>query len=142
MKLTVRALQLFIGLLLLATATGKLMDLGGFAQVLATYALLPRGGLLPTAVGLASFELGLSLWVLSGIGLSFAALAALLLHLLFAAVAVASNLRGLDIPNCGCFGVFWARPMTWGTVVEDLFLMAACAVLYLLARRANGRWAR
>ena len=36
--------RLFVGLVLLATGTGKALDMPGFVDVLATYALLPLWG--------------------------------------------------------------------------------------------------
>jgi hypothetical protein len=42
----------------------------------------------------------------------------------------------LKLSNCGCFGVFLARPLDWGTVVEDGVMAALSAALLLLARRS------
>ena len=131
MRITLRVLQVFLGLLLLTTSVGKLLDIPGFAEVLLTYHLFPKTSLLPIAWSLPLFELLISLWILSGIQLKYSALAAILLHLQFTTVAVISNLRGLDIPNCGCVGVFWPRPLSWVTVVEDLMATAACATRLL-----------
>lgn len=134
-KLSLRFLQIFMALLLLASATGKLFDLQGYAAVLRTYELLPQAAIMPTAIAMPLLELFLSLWIFSGIKLEFSALAALLLHVVFTVVTVVSNLRELDIPNCGCFGIYWARPMTWGTVVENLILTMVCVFIFLLAGR-------
>ncbi len=137
MMLGLKALQFFIATFLLATSVGKLLDVRGFARVLLTYDSLPEGTALPVALGLSLLELGLSLWLFSGVKLKFAALAAIVLHVQFTAVAVSANLRGLDIPNCGCFGVFLARPMTWATVAEDVLLTILCVALFVLARRLS-----
>ncbi len=137
-KTALKILQFCLAILLLTTSIGKLLDVRGFAEVLVTYDLFPEGTLFPIALVLSLVELLLSLWLFSGIELRFAALAATLLNLIFTVVAVISNLRGLDIPNCGCFGVFWAQPLTWLTVVEDLVLTALCVLLFLLARRLPG----
>jgi len=32
------------------------------------------------------------------------------------------------MPNCGCFGVFWARPLSGATLIEDL-VMAGLSIL-------------
>ena len=138
MKVLARVLQVFIAALLLITSIGKLLDIRGFAQVLLTYHLFPESVVLPIALTLALFELLLSLWIFSGVQLTLSALTAVVLYLQFTVVAVISNLRGLDIPNCGCFGVFWAQPMSWVTVVEDMVLTAVCGVLFLMARRFPG----
>ena len=33
-------------------------------------------------------------------------------------------LRGVKLANCGCFGVFLARPLRWTSPLEDLGLVA------------------
>lgn len=139
MKILLRIFQFFIALLLLTTAIGKLLDNRGFAEVLLTYDLFPEAVLLPLALGMSLFELFLSLWIFSGIKLKYASFIAVILHIQLVVVVISSNLRELNIPNCGCFGVFWARPMNWGTVVEDSLLTVICIVLYLLARRLSDR---
>src|SRR5690349_17115022 len=115
----VLACRLLLAAVLFATAIGKLLDVGGFTAVVATYRALPEPLLLPAALALTLGELALGLWLLSGIRLATAALAAVLLHVAYLVWSMAALTRGLDIPNCGCFGVFWARPLTWVTLVED-----------------------
>jgi hypothetical protein len=132
-------LQHGIALILLATGLGKLLDVPGFVQVLATYQALPVWLLRPVAVAFVVLELRLAEWLLSGKRLSHAALASVALHSAFTAWSIVALLRGLNVPNCGCFGVFWARPLTWGTVGEDLFLVAISWGLYALARSRSTR---
>lgn len=132
---TTTLLRLLIGLVLFATAAGKLLDVRGFAGVLRTYEAIPEWVLLPIAVGVPVAELALALWLFSGRRLAGAALAALGMHLAYAAWATASLLRGLELENCGCFGVFFARPLGWRTVVEDLVTAGLSAWLLGLARR-------
>jgi hypothetical protein len=118
----------------LASAVGKLLDNRGFSEALLTYRLFPEGWLLELGLAISLFELVLGLWILSGTRLSWSAIVAALLHLQFVVIATVSNVRGLDIPNCGCFGVFAARPMTWMTVAEDAGLFAMCLVIVWRAR--------
>lgn len=129
-----RILQYAIGLILLATSIGKMLDVPGFIGVLRTYQTFPEGALSLVALAFVLVELKLAELLLLGKALYRAAAASTLLHLFFTAGAVTSLLRGLDIPNCGCFGVFLARPLTWGTVVEDLIMSSASVVLFLLVR--------
>jgi hypothetical protein len=138
MKMWLRGLRFSIAILLLVTSLGKLLDVRGFADVLVTFDLFPGGTEFAFALGLSLFELFLSLWMFSGLKLAYSALAATGLHVQFTALAAISNVRDLDIPNCGCFGIFWARPMSWGKVVEDAVLTAMCIALFLLARRLQG----
>jgi methylamine utilization protein MauE len=126
-------LRLFLGLVLLATAAGKLADVRGFAGVLRTYEAFPEASLLPLAATIPVAELALSLWLFLGRCLEGAALAALTMHVLYAAWATLSLARGLRLENCGCFGVFLARPLGWGTVGEDLVLVGASAALLAVA---------
>jgi hypothetical protein len=130
------ALRLVIGFILLATAAGKLLDLGGFAQILGTYEAFPEWALMLLAVAVPLAELALALWLFSGRRLAGAAAAALALHAFYGVWAAASLLRGLRLPNCGCFGVFLPRPLGWRTVIEDLVLVALSAWLFVLARRS------
>jgi hypothetical protein len=131
------ALRIFIGLILLATSIGKLLDNAGFAEVLKGYQLFPDNSFLLLAIGLglSLFELLLAVLLLSNRRRIEAAFLALILHIAFTTVASRTLLIGLELPNCGCFGVFLQRPLTWGTVGEDVFMTIACAALLLLAQR-------
>ena len=128
------ALRGFIGLVLLATAGGKLLDVPGFARILGSYRALPQGSDLALALAISSAELALSVWLLSGRWLARAALASVAIHLAYALWSAAGVLRGLKLSNCGCFGVFLARPLGWNTVVEDLGMVGLSAWLLVLAR--------
>ena len=132
------SLRVWIGLVLLATAAGKLLDVPGFARILEDYEVFPRGSILLWIAWLvSSAELVLALWLFSARRLQAAAVCALLLHLLYAAWSGMALLRGLRLSNCGCFGVFLARPLTWGTAAEDLVMAALSAALVALARRVK-----
>ena len=132
---TTLLLRFFIALVLLATAVGKLLDVEGFARVLETYEAFSTLALWPLALAVPLVELALALWLFTGRRLAAAASAALVLHGVYTIWATASLLRGLQIPNCGCFGVFFPRPLTWRTVIEDLVMAGLSAWLLLLARR-------
>jgi hypothetical protein len=129
------ALRIFIALVLLATAGGKLFDVPGFARVLATYELLPESLLIPLAVAVPLAELALAIWLLSGRRILGAAVASVAMHLAYTAWSAAAILRGLKLANCGCFGVFLARPLGWGTVAEDLVMTGLSVALVALVRR-------
>jgi hypothetical protein len=128
-------LRFAIGVILLATAVGKLLDVPGFARILAQYRALPDWTLMPLAAAIPVAELVLAIWLFSGRRLAAAALTSIALHASYAAWSAAAVLRGLKLSNCGCFGVFLARRLSWSTVVEDLVLVAASVGLYSLARR-------
>jgi hypothetical protein len=130
-------LRAAIGTILLATAVGKLLDIRGFAQVLGTYEVLPEASLFPLTAAIPLVELALAVWLSSGRALAGAALASAVMHAAYAAWSWAALARGLHLRNCGCFGVFLARPLTWGTVAEDLVLVTMSVGLLALARRSG-----
>jgi uncharacterized membrane protein YphA (DoxX/SURF4 family) len=129
------ALRLFIGLVLLSTGVGKLLDVPGFARVLATYDVLPDGLLPPLALAVPLAELAVAAWLFSGRRLPGAGAASAAMHLAYAAWSAAALWRGLRLDNCGCFGVFLARPLGWRTVAEDLVMTGLSVALVALARR-------
>jgi hypothetical protein len=128
-------LRFAIGAILLATAVGKLLDVSGFARILGQYQVFPPGVLWPIAVAMPAAELALGGWLWAGRNLAAAALVSTALHVIYVGWSAVAVLRGLKLPNCGCFGVFLARPLGWSTVFEDLVLAGASLLLYLAARR-------
>jgi uncharacterized membrane protein YphA (DoxX/SURF4 family) len=110
---------------MLTTALGKLLDNRGFAAVIATYQFpIPEPLLLPLGLVVSLVELAIGLAILTGFQLRRAALFTVAVHVGYLSLAVITNLRGIALVNCGCFGVFLARPMTWYTVLEDAILLA------------------
>ncbi len=119
----------------LATAVGKLLDVPGFAGVLATYRLFPEPLLLPLALLVPLVEVAIAAALAIRPTLRPAAWAAIALALANAAVLSLTLIRGIALENCGCFGVHLARPLRPWTPLEDLVLVA----LALLALRAAPR---
>ena len=129
----------FVGLVLVATGTGKALDLAGFVQVLAAYDLLPNWGNVLLAYSLPCIELTVGLCLLTGIWLVLAAWVAVGLHLLLLGAVVITLWRGLRIANCGCFGVFLARPLSGLAAIEDLVMLGlSLAVLWQACREQGG----
>jgi len=123
-----------IGVLLVATGVGKSLDMPGFALVVADYDLLPSSLVPVAAYTLPFFELATGACLLTRAQLRTAAWSAIGLHLLLLTAVIITLGRGLQIANCGCFGVFLARPLTVQTGIED----AAMLALSLLALRFAG----
>lgn len=132
---------LFVGAVLVATGTGKVLDLPGFVDVIATFRVLPHWGDRLVAYTLPFVELATGLGLLTGLGRRAAALTAVALHALLVSVVIATLWRGIPVENCGCFGVFLARPVGLQTLVEDLVMLAASALALWLTfpRRAPRR---
>jgi hypothetical protein len=127
--------RLVVGLVCLASALGKSLDLQGFVEVLDTYHLVPDWGLWSVGIGITGLEWVLALAILSGWHIERGALIALILYGLYAAGLVITLLRGLDLPNCGCYGVFFPQPLRWYSPLEDLVLVGMCYALWLSARK-------
>lgn len=136
---TATVLRVLIGLVLLATALGKSLDLGGFAAVVGTYDVFPAWAWWPVAIGITAGEWVLGAWMLSGRRARLACGLAALMHASYAGWAVLALLRGITVLNCGCFGVFLARPLTWQTVIEDSVVTALCLIAVWGSRAAQGR---
>lgn len=126
-------LQLFIGGILFASAAGKLLDLPGFVEVLKTYRAFPDETLWPIAIAVTGVELLLGVWLLSGWRLHAGAIAALALNAGYTLWMTISLWRGLELANCGCFGVFYAQPLRWYSPLEDLVLVGMCYFLSVMA---------
>ncbi len=125
--------RLLFGLIFITTAIGKLLDNRGFADVLLQYRLFPGSVILPLALTISLGELCLGILLWRNRYLGRAAAVTLVIntgYLLLAAVTLA---RGISLNNCGCFGVFWARPLSYGTLIEDGVLVVLSVLFFLSA---------
>jgi uncharacterized membrane protein YphA (DoxX/SURF4 family) len=120
----------FFVLLMAASAIGKLADMPGFFAIVASYRLLPAAVIPVSAWALALFELSVAAWLIAGRRMREAALALAALHIVYLAWLLIALARGLSIANCGCFGVYWPRPLTWLTPLEDVFLLTLAVLLW------------
>jgi Methylamine utilisation protein MauE len=123
-KLAIHFVQYFFVLLLAASGCAKLADMGGFFDVVATYEVLPTVMIPSIAWSLALLELALAIWLLIATQIKAAAGCLVALHFVYLIWLMAALLRGLHIPNCGCFGVYFPRPLTVFTLLEDLVLLS------------------
>ena len=116
--------RLLIGIVLVATGVAKLLDIPGFAEVLSHYQIFD-GMLFYTIIAytLPMIELGIACSLLFRWQERWGILAAAVLHLGFIIVLSVTLMRGLEIDNCGCFGVYLARPLTPGSILEDVVLL-------------------
>lgn len=129
----VTGLALTLATLHLATAGAKLLDLRGFAAVLADYRMAQAVMLLPMAGAVVALEVAIGVGLLLPKWRRAAALAAAALAGLYAVVLSATLARGIALGNCGCFGVYLARPLTVFSPLEDVALLLAAL---LVARRS------
>ena len=126
-------LKYFFAVLLLTTAVGKLLDNRGFAQVIGNYQLpIPQDFLLPLALFVSLVELFLGLSLLKADQQKRNAVFVILIHLGYSGLAALTLWRQIPLTNCGCFGVFWARPMSPMTLAEDVILVLLSIIFYFL----------
>ena len=127
-------LRICLGAVILGAGVGKALDVPGFVGVMRTYDLgLSDAALRLVAVGVTLFELGLGSWILSGRRLRAAALLSAAMHFGYLVLLTDALRRGLELENCGCFGVFLARPLEWYTPLEDAVLIAASYGLFIMS---------
>lgn len=128
------AIIALIGGTLLLAAIGKLLDNRYFAETLAQWRLFPSWSLLGLGVLLSVSELLVAVWLFSGWQLAKAALFAVLFHIAYVIGTLITVLRGIRLPDCGCFGIFFSHPLDWVMVFEDAALACLCIGLYFLTR--------
>ena len=129
MRLTIALVRIFFALLMLASAGGKLLDMPGFYGIVESYRMMPSPVVPPSAWILTLFELGLGFALLDNRTVRPASVALIPLHLFYLAGLSQALFRGLKLDNCGCFGVYWGRPLTAYTLVEDLILLLLAIAL-------------
>jgi hypothetical protein len=129
-----QGLQYFIGGVIAASAIAKGIDLPGFARVLHTYQVFPEPLLFSLALTITLVELSLGLWILWGNQLRISVTVAAVMNVGYAGWMTVTLLRGLQLPNCGCFGVYFPRPLTWISPIEDLIFVGLCFALRALVQ--------
>lgn len=131
----------FVGGVLIATGIGKALDMPGFVGVLAAYDLLPSWGTIALAYSLPFIELATGFCLLTQWWVRPAAWTAVGLHVILLSAVLITRWRGLEIANCGCFGVFLARPLGTQTVVEDTVMLALSLLVLRTVSREGGAYA-
>ena len=122
------ALRLALGALFVVTGVLKLRDPSGFATDIANYRLAPAlAPLLAVVLPWTEIVAGAVLMALGAGWRRAAALCIAAMMAVFTVGAGSALARGLDV-SCGCFGSDSA-PITWWTVLRDVALLAAAAVL-------------
>lgn len=123
-------------LVFIGSAVGKLLDNRGFSAVIGTYQLLPDDLTLFVGLSVSLFELFLGVSILLNHKLKLCAQTAIAVHIGYLTLASITLWRGINLINCGCFGVFWARSLSYQTVIEDVVLILLSILFYktVLAR--------
>ncbi|MGH8556627.1 MAG: MauE/DoxX family redox-associated membrane protein [Methylococcales bacterium] len=124
----------FAGFILMATGLGKVLDIPGFVTVIEAYQLFPHRAAVLLAYILPFIELGTGFCLASGRFLLSGASLAVGLHAVMIGAVVITLIRGIPVENCGCFGVFFARPLSYTTLIEDLVMLAMSGWVWINAR--------
>lgn len=132
-RLFVITARVFFIALMLASATGKLLDMPGFYDIVRSYKMVPELLLIPSAWALTLFELAMGIALISK-AWQQVVWCLIPLHLFYLAGLSQALLRGLHLSNCGCFGVYWARPLTPYSIVEDVVLLSLAVLFYALSK--------
>ena len=131
--------RVFVGLVLVSTGIGKGLDMPGFVAVLDGYQLQPHWASMILAYTLPFIELVIGISLLMAFRRVTTAWLAVGFHVLMLSVVVITLLRGIELANCGCFGVFLARPLTPITAIEDMVMLVMSLMALLDAKfRARG----
>lgn len=117
-----------------ATGLGKALDVVGFALILRDFRILPDVLLMPLALLVIGLELAIAGGLLHRALRAQAALGAMVMAAGNAMLLSITLGRGIPLQNCGCFGVFWARPLTLFSPMEDLALLLIAWLVWREAR--------
>jgi putative oxidoreductase len=131
-------LRAAIGTLLLVAGVLKAHD--GFrltAETIVAYRLLPPFAIIPLAVFLPYFEIGLGCYLLLGLFTRVVASIAAVQFAIFTFAVATVVVRHIPI-SCGCFGSGDSAPATWLDVARDAALVF---VALFVAWKAPGRLA-
>lgn len=122
---------LIVGVVLLAMAAGQFSNLGGFADALDGYRLVPEPVLSTVATLTATAE------AVAGAALlrsrRWGANLAVVVAVAWSVLAAQAFVRGVPVENCGCFGVHLGQPLRWWVLAQDASFVASA----VLARRGT-----
>lgn len=132
-------LRIVLGAVYLAMGAGQVMSWPHMPAILAAYDALPYKALPWLATAMVGAELLAGVWLLARPRSS-----AIAPVWVYTAVAVAWTLlgvqayaRGIEVANCGCFGVYLGQRLSWFTLAQDGLLLVYAAVMLRGARRAG-----
>ncbi len=115
-------LRILIGALFIFSGVMKIMDIQSFADSIATFEILPKSLISPTAIILPILEVLSGSLLIYGRYQKIAALAILCMMAVFITAQVSAMARGLNV-DCGCFGgikflnIFQDYSLTRNTII-------------------------
>jgi uncharacterized membrane protein YphA (DoxX/SURF4 family) len=102
----------------LVAGFAKLASLEEFQAQVSAYELLPHALEAPFAYALPLLEIGLGLYLATGLLVRGVAAVSCVLMLVFVVAMAQAWARGLSL-DCGCFGTLARRPIGLGTIARD-----------------------
>ena len=130
---------MILGAVYTAMAAGQMASWSQMPDILGAYRVLPAAALPWLAGALIAGELVAGVWLLARPRSH--ALAPVWVYtavsVVWAALALQAQLRGLPVDNCGCFGVYLSQRLSWFVLAQDALLLGYAALLVRSARRAT-----
>lgn len=125
-------IRIFLGLVFLLSALGKLRQYTLFERAVLDYKILPTLTARAYARSLPWTELVVGLLFLLNFALHLAVFIAFILLVSFI-LAIVINLRANRFPKCHCYGFLGNNQIGWGTVIRNLILLLLTGILSYLA---------
>ena len=122
-------LRLVIGSAFIYAGWLKAQDPVGFADSVASFAILPSPLISAFALAMPMFEILAGVLLILGKPARIGALGLMVLTSVFCVALVAAIVRGLRV-NCGCFGPSVSTSDPWADLGRDLGILLACVFLY------------
>lgn len=128
-----------LGLLLFAMALGQASNIGGFIDILSTHRIGGTTVAAMVAVALLTGEVAGGIGLLAGGATRRrrGAVVAVAVAVAWSVLAAQAFARGLDIENCGCFGVHLGQPLRWWVLLEDAEFVALALWVWHTTRLAT-----
>ena len=128
------AIRLAAGAVWLVAGAAKIADLEQFRVQVGAYDVLPAGLEAPFAYALPFVEVGIGLYLVSGLLVRGTAALSCLLMAVFVVAMIQARLRGLVL-DCGCFGSLTRQPIGLWTIARDAALGLPGLIMVFLPAR-------
>ncbi|MCH7230911.1 hypothetical protein L0U85_08620 [Glycomyces sp. L485] len=124
-------LRLILGIIYLGMAVGQTLSAAAMPGIIGAYDVVPGPLLIPFVVVLIAAEAVTGLWLLARPRST--SLTPVWMYagvsMVWTILAVQAFARGLDIANCGCFGVYLVQPLRWWVLLEDGLLLVYAVIM-------------
>jgi len=121
--------------LIFAGASKRAAPVEEFAVVIESYDVLPADAAQSAAALLPWAELFVGFALIFGWLTKWSSASAGGLFVAFLLALTSTKVRGIELPNCGCFGAGLHLP-TWATMAMDAFLLLDAAVAFKFGESA------